>query len=178
VVQALIHINSAGPIAFTIFGQKDTGPTFGPSERREGRMLTPPGAPWGGVAIFWRRWGRRATDLPTPDSRFDQDDAVTADQTRDDACPQGRVGLLVRRMRALHLDPDRFAAGEGSAFAELKRLCAQCASRGQCEHALEDEFADPGWQAWRDYCPNSTTLSLLTALHECEGVSVFERSFR
>ena len=78
-------------------------------------------------------------------------------------------------MRALHLDPDRFAASEDTAFAELKRLCARCESRGQCESELEDEFADPGWQTWRDYCPNSTTLRMLTALHGCEIVAAFEQ---
>lgn len=137
-------------------------------------MLTPPGTPWGGVATFWRRWGWRAMQVPPPDSRFNQDDTLSTERTMDVARQQERAGLLVRRMHALHLDPDRFAGGEDSAFGELKRLCARCESRGQCERELDDEFADPGWQAWRDYCPNSTTLSMLTALHGCEGVGAFE----
>lgn len=141
-------------------------------------MPTPPEAPWGGVATFWRRWGWRATDLPSTDPIFNQQESLSSERTADAERQQDRVGLLVRRMHALHLDPDRFSAGEDFAFAELKRLCARCESRGQCERELEDEFADPGWQAWRDYCPNSTTLSMLTALHECEGVGVFEASGR
>lgn len=141
-------------------------------------MPTPPGAPWGGVATLWRRLGWRAAQVPPPDPGFDCDEALSAKPTVDDACQQDRVGLLVRRMHALHLDPDRFATGEDSAFGELMRLCARCGSRGQCARELEDEFADPGWESWRDYCPNSTTLSMLTALHGCEGVGTFEPSAR
>jgi hypothetical protein len=79
------------------------------------------------------------------------------------------AGLLARRMRGLHLDPERFASSEESAFAELARLCARCESGGHCGRGLDDEFADLGWQAWRDYCPNATTLSVLTALQGCES---------
>jgi hypothetical protein len=107
--------------------------------------------------------------LSAPDPQLDRDDVFSAERTTDVAHQQDHADLLVRRMRALHLDPDRFAASDNSAFAELSRLCERCDSRGQCERELEDEFADPGWQAWRDYCPNSTTLSVLTALHGCEA---------
>ena len=137
-------------------------------------MLAPPGMPWGGVSTFWRRLGWRAMQVPPPDLSFHQDDTISAEATMDATLEPERVGLLVRRMHALHLDPDRFSAGEDSAFAELKRLCARCENRGQCASELEDEFADPGWQAWRDYCPNATTLSMLAALHVCEVVGTFE----
>jgi len=138
--------------------------------------MPPPEAPWGGVATFWRRWGRRAAAVPTPDLSFSREDTPSAERPMDAARPQERVGLLVRRMQALHLDPDRFAVGEDCAFAELKRLCARCDNRGQCERELDDEFADPGWQVWRDYCPNATTLSMLTALHGCETVGVLQQT--
>jgi len=75
--------------------------------------------------------------------------------------------LLPRRMAALHLDVDGFARREPLTFRELHRLCALCDSHRQCARGLADEMADPGWQDWRDYCPNATTLSLLSALEGC-----------
>lgn len=75
--------------------------------------------------------------------------------------------LLCRRMRALHLDPDELYCSEPWAFGVLRKLCATCEVQGRCSRDLADEFADPGWLDWRNYCPNATTLSILSALREC-----------
>ena len=79
----------------------------------------------------------------------------------------GADDLLPRRMRGLHFDVDEFARAEPFAFRELQRFCALCESYRECERELADEFADPGWQNWRDYCPNATTLSVLSTLQVC-----------
>ncbi|RAI44261.1 hypothetical protein CH341_10160 [Rhodoplanes roseus] len=76
--------------------------------------------------------------------------------------------LLCRRMRALRLDPDELYCSEPRAFGILRRLCATCSVPGRCARDLADEFADPAWQDWRNYCPNATTLSILSALRACE----------
>ncbi|MBK5956846.1 hypothetical protein CCR97_01250 [Rhodoplanes elegans] len=75
--------------------------------------------------------------------------------------------LLCRRMRALRLDPDELYCSEPRAFGMLRRLCATCPVPGRCARDLADEFADPAWQDWRNYCPNATTLSILSALRGC-----------
>ncbi|MDC7789733.1 hypothetical protein PQJ75_18870 [Rhodoplanes sp. TEM] len=75
--------------------------------------------------------------------------------------------LLCRRMRALRLDPDELYCSEPRAFGVLRRRCAGCTVPGRCARDLADEFADPAWQDWRNYCPNATTLSILSALRAC-----------
>ena len=79
-----------------------------------------------------------------------------------------RAHLLRRRMAALRVDPDELARSEPTTFQELRRLCSACDSRGRCALDLADKGADPAWQAWRDYCPNATTLSVLSALRGCQ----------
>ena len=68
--------------------------------------------------------------------------------------------LLKRRMPALHINPNDLVHATG--------LCARCEARGKCMRDLDDEFADPAWGDWRNYCPNATTLSLLSTLHQCD----------
>jgi hypothetical protein len=132
--------------------------------------MTPPDA----VATRKRWWAWRVKDFPA-DRQVARDDIPSASHSTEIADRHHTSDLLVRRMRALHLDPDRFATNEGSLFAELTRLCARCESGSQCQRALDDEFTDPGWQAWRDFCPNSTTLRVLAALEGCEPVAAFDR---
>ncbi len=76
--------------------------------------------------------------------------------------------LLKRRMRALHLDPGDLGRAPASFIGIKTGLCGRCEARGTCIRELDDEFADPGWGDWRNYCPNATTLSILSTLHECE----------
>lgn len=81
----------------------------------------------------------------------------------------GRAGYadcwpLLRRMTVLRLDADEIANDEPLLYCDLRSACMMCESRGACEHDLADEAADPAWQNWRDYCPNATTLSVMSAL--------------
>jgi hypothetical protein len=76
--------------------------------------------------------------------------------------------LLKRRMRALHLDPNDLVRAPARMAGIKTGLCARCEARGKCMRDLDDEFTDPGWGDWRNYCPNATTLSLLSTLRECE----------
>ena len=77
------------------------------------------------------------------------------------------ISLLERRMEALSLDPDQVAHIEPLAIRELQHRCVRCEWRGQCALDLADKSADPGWQYWRDYCPNAARLSMLSALQSC-----------
>ena len=74
--------------------------------------------------------------------------------------------LLKRRMRAMHLDPDDLARDPARMAGITTGLCARCEARGKCMLDLDDEFADPGWGDWRNYCPNATNLSLLRTVHQ------------
>jgi hypothetical protein len=80
------------------------------------------------------------------------------------------ISLLERRMEALSLNPDEVAHIEPLTVRELQHRCVRCERRGQCALDLADNFADPGWQYWRDYCPNATTLSMLSTLQSCSRV--------
>jgi len=80
------------------------------------------------------------------------------------------ISLLERRMEALSLNPDKVAHIEPLRVRELRHRCVKCEKRGQCALDLADEFADPGCQSWRDYCPNAATLTMLSALQSCSKV--------
>ena len=78
------------------------------------------------------------------------------------------ISLLERRMGALSLDPDELTHIEPVTVRELQHRCVRCEKRGQCALDLADEFADPGWLYWRDYCPNAATLMTLSAFQGCK----------
>jgi hypothetical protein len=80
------------------------------------------------------------------------------------------ISLLERRMEALSLNPDEVAHIEPLTVRKLQHCCVKCEKRGQCALDLADEFADPGWQNWRDYCPNAATLSMLSTFQSCSKV--------
>ena len=80
------------------------------------------------------------------------------------------ISLLERRMEALSLNPDEVAHIEPLTIRELQHRCVKCEKRGQCALDLADEFADPGWQSWRNYCPNAATLSMLSTFQSCSKV--------
>lgn len=75
--------------------------------------------------------------------------------------------MLRRRMEALHLDSADVDRPAAQLLGIKTGLCAKCAMRGKCMKDLGDEFADPGWGDWRNYCPNATTLSILSTLGNC-----------
>jgi hypothetical protein len=78
------------------------------------------------------------------------------------------ISLLERRMEALSLDPDEVTHIETLAVRKLQHRCVKCEKRGQCALDLADEFADSGWQNWRDYCPNAATLMKLSTVQGCK----------
>jgi hypothetical protein len=80
------------------------------------------------------------------------------------------ISLLERRMEALSLNPDDVAHVEPLTVRELQQRCVRCEKRGQCALDLADKFTDPGWQYWREYCPNATTLTMLSTLQSCSKV--------
>jgi len=80
------------------------------------------------------------------------------------------ISLLERRMEALALDPVEVGHIEPLTVRELQHRCVKCAKREQCALDLADKFADPGWQDWRDYCPNAATLTMLSALQSCSKI--------
>jgi hypothetical protein len=80
------------------------------------------------------------------------------------------ISLLERRMEALSLNPDEIAHIEPLTVRELRHRCVKCEKRGQCALDLANEFADPGWQSWRDYCPNAATLTMLSTFQSCSKV--------
>ena len=61
------------------------------------------------------------------------------------------ISLLERRMEALSLNPDEVAYIEPLTVRELQQRCVKCKKPGRCALDLADEFADPGWQSWRDF---------------------------
>ncbi len=133
-------------------------------------MLTLPRGTWRCIADV-RRWWEERNSLPLRVGEADERAPLAAER-EGAAAPvvgdaAGKMDLLSRRMLALHLDPSEFARAELSALSELQRLCGRCRHRVQCEGDLADEFADPAWQNWRDYCPNANALSILSALRGC-----------
>jgi hypothetical protein len=66
--------------------------------------------------------------------------------------------LLLRRMAALHLDPEVVSATEPGVMRDLQRLCSTCASQRRCKRDLD---RDPDNSVWQHYCPNEPTLDAL-----------------
>jgi hypothetical protein len=72
--------------------------------------------------------------------------------------------LAKAHMEALSLNPDQVTHIQRLTVRTLQHRCVRCETRGQCALDLADEFADPGWQYWWDYCPNAATLMTLSTL--------------
>ena len=80
------------------------------------------------------------------------------------------ISLLERRMEALSLNAGEVAHLEPLMVRELRHRCTRCATRERCALDLVDKSADPGWQYWRDYCPNAATLTMLSTFQSCSKV--------
>lgn len=75
--------------------------------------------------------------------------------------------LLMRRMRGLDLDPNDLRREEPALLREFQARCSACVDQERCASALRNDLADPAWQEWRDYCPNSTALAMLSTIRGC-----------
>lgn len=68
----------------------------------------------------------------------------------------GNRGLLIRRLRALGIDPARLQVVEPAVSQDLARCCALCTTKARCARDLAKAFTS---SAWRTYCPNEPTLN-------------------
>jgi hypothetical protein len=75
--------------------------------------------------------------------------------------------LLFRCMEMLQIDRDELASDDPLLFRELQGRCALCRDKAECVHAQARTFEDADWDRWRDYCPNSSTLTTIGAVQNC-----------
>jgi hypothetical protein len=130
------------------------------------------GSVLGAFAQRWRRWAAELLEV----GRLGADEVGylthAAGLSGSDLHPvAGRsaidADLLARRMVALALDPYEAALGEPALVRHLQRRCALCESRGRCLRDLACESTGSVWpdpHAWQEYCPNASTLEMLSAL--------------
>jgi hypothetical protein len=125
------------------------------------------GSGWRIVAVWWRRL--TGDDRPYEAEYLALQDATRASQRLITCEPNdAHARLLVRRMELLDLKPNELARADPVLFQELRATCLLCEQPDACAHALRDGSADPAWQEWRNYCPNSTRLSMLATLQHCD----------
>ena len=74
------------------------------------------------------------------------------------------ANFLRCRMLILRIDPDRFAHAEPAGVRELQKSCSRCESRETCVRDLMLDNDDPTRVEWREYCPNATALTVISAL--------------
>lgn len=72
------------------------------------------------------------------------------------------VGLLLKRMETLRLEPDEVRPIEAHVFGDLAEACADCESKVRCEQDLYSGSAVE--HDCESYCLNAATLSALAAL--------------
>jgi hypothetical protein len=61
-------------------------------------------------------------------------------------------------LRALGVDPKKFAAEHQPIMRDLQRLCITCANKSECEHELA---AGTAAQTYQNFCPNAVTFDAL-----------------
>jgi hypothetical protein len=132
------------------------------------------------VSQWWRNWmGNRAgvAELenysPQELQRMAQEVGVNPQELRVLAgkWPES-ADLLSRRMAALDLDAGQIARSQPCVSNDLRKLCSLCVSKGRCEHDLA---GDPNNPVWREYCPNTTTLTALTTQCAAQTMNNNER---
>lgn len=72
--------------------------------------------------------------------------------------------LLLQRMKALDLDPARVSVSEPLLFRRLETQCRGCESKEPCARDLAERSNDETRWEWQEYCPNGSTLNMLSAL--------------
>ena len=69
--------------------------------------------------------------------------------------------LLLERMNFLHIDTDELVRTDPIMFRRLALECWRCTSKKECRQELAEGSAS---EAWKDYCPNASTLSTISTL--------------
>ena len=134
------------------------------------------------IARWWRRWTGAKSDSfelescgPDQVKRMAQDLGLsTSDLLSVVSQDLYESNLLERRMAALNLDPDEVARSEPALLRDFQRLCTTCTSPRRCARDLAQELArdpaEPASRDWREYCPNATTLNMLSTLKSCSDI--------
>ena len=133
---------------------------------------------FGAIAQWCRRWAVKPIPFELESCGPDEvkggaQEAVLSTPELLSLSSQGLYGsnLLERRMAALNLDPEELARSEPALFRGLQRLCTSRRNPMRCARDLAQEFSrdpsEPASTDWRDYCPNGTTLNMLSALENC-----------
>jgi hypothetical protein len=81
----------------------------------------------------------------------------------------GETDLLQCRMLVLGVDAEAWARFEPGMLSDLKSTCVACSARQQCAYDLLTHLDDATWPDWRDYCPNTANLGMLSALQSFLG---------
>ena len=124
-------------------------------------------SPFAAVAAWWR--GLMRSDRPFETEYLALQEATRASQRLITCEPNDvHAQLLARHMERLELNPTALARADPVLFQELQATCLLCERPATCAHALRDNSVDPAWQDWRNYCPNSTRLSVLSTLQHCD----------
>jgi hypothetical protein len=116
-------------------------------------------------------WWRRRAAVRRAHCELDADSQETARIARDVHLPPATLhaladrgpddaALLARRMAVLRLDAEDLARRDGAVMQDLQRLCTLCGIKGLCAAELDWRPQDP---RWKEYCPNSGTLTALQA---------------
>jgi hypothetical protein len=133
------------------------------------------------VAQWWRHWIESRADELLEAARLGADELEyltreigPSDSELRTVATQGghEADLLRRRMVALDLDPYEVALSEPALIRHLQGRCAEY--RGHCVLDLAHEStasARQDRQDWRDYCPNASTLEMLSALQGCSKIT-------
>jgi hypothetical protein len=113
-------------------------------------------------ALAWFRERLRAAAAPPPDPAAARRAIGRAAPAAPEMPASGQnifnSSLLFRCMDMLAIDRHALAQEDPLLFRELRGRCAACRSRASCNQELARELDDAGWDAWRAYCPNSSTL--------------------
>jgi len=126
------------------------------------------GSLFGTIARWWRNWlGDRSRKLELRNLGSEDLNRVAHDAGVSPQVLQALAGkwpeatdLLSRRMAALKLDVEEIERTYPPVSNDLKHLCWLCTSKGRCERDLAKDPSNP---VWREYCPNATTLTALSA---------------
>jgi hypothetical protein len=78
--------------------------------------------------------------------------------------PCSDIGLLLRRMALLNIEPDRVDGIDPLLFRELQGRCTLCQSKESCACDLVRDATGVGYRDWTKYCANAATLSLLSGI--------------